>query len=60
MAFEDGSDIITASIGSMGGWSEEAWSVVASRIVDVSTPRSQPPGHVPREEIWMKEPTQTD
>lgn len=46
MAFEDGSDIITASIGSSGGWSEEAWSVVASRIVNVSAPRSQLPGHM--------------
>lgn len=36
MAFEDGSDVITASIGGFGGWSEVPWSVVVSRIVDVS------------------------
>lgn len=36
MAFEDGSDIITASIGGAGGWSENPWSVVVSRIVSVS------------------------
>lgn len=36
MAFEDGSDIITASIGGNIGWSEVPWSVAVSRIVDVS------------------------
>lgn len=36
MAFEDGSDIITASIGGQIGWSEVPWSVAVSRIVDVS------------------------
>ncbi|KAM6509815.1 hypothetical protein FALCPG4_017457 [Fusarium falciforme] len=33
-AYDDGADVITASIGSLGGWSENAWAVVASRIVD--------------------------
>lgn len=37
MAFEDGSDIITASIGGMVGWSEVPWSVAVSRIVAVSS-----------------------
>ncbi|KAJ4327381.1 hypothetical protein N0V84_002152 [Fusarium piperis] len=33
-AYDDGADVITASIGNLGGWSENAWAVVASRIVD--------------------------
>ncbi|KAI8654133.1 hypothetical protein LRP88_01834 [Fusarium phalaenopsidis] len=33
-AYDDGADVITASIGGLGGWSENAWAVVASRIVD--------------------------
>ncbi|KAJ6446342.1 subtilisin [Purpureocillium lavendulum] len=37
-AFEDGADIITASIGEPGGWSEHPWGVVASHIVDQGVP----------------------
>ncbi|OLN97165.1 Subtilisin DY [Colletotrichum chlorophyti] len=33
-AYNDGVDIITASIGGSNGWAEEAWAVVASRIVE--------------------------
>ncbi|WYZ37882.1 hypothetical protein EsH8_II_001388 [Colletotrichum jinshuiense] len=33
-AFEDGVDIITASVGSVGGWSDNAWALVADRIVE--------------------------
>ncbi|OLN87538.1 Minor extracellular protease vpr 7 [Colletotrichum chlorophyti] len=33
-AYTDGVDIITASIGSLGGWSTNAWAEVASRLVD--------------------------
>ncbi|KAF9876593.1 hypothetical protein CkaCkLH20_06001 [Colletotrichum karsti] len=33
-AYNDGVDIITSSIGGAGGWSEESWAVVASRIVE--------------------------
>ncbi|KAL1857687.1 hypothetical protein Daus18300_010207 [Diaporthe australafricana] len=33
-AYTDGVDIITASIGSPGGWSTGAWAEVASRLVD--------------------------
>ena len=33
-AFEDGADIITASIVGAAGWSEEPWAVVAQRIVE--------------------------
>lgn len=35
-AFDDGSDVITASIGSLVGWSEAPWGKVVSRIVKVS------------------------
>ncbi|CAN8097841.1 unnamed protein product [Discula destructiva] len=38
MAFEQGSDIITASIGGQIGWSEVPWSVAVSRIVDAGVP----------------------
>ncbi|EFQ35996.1 subtilase [Colletotrichum graminicola] len=37
-AFEDGSDIITGSVGSYNGWAEEAFSVAVSRIVDAGVP----------------------
>ncbi|TID06721.1 Subtilisin DY [Colletotrichum higginsianum] len=37
-AFEDGSDIITGSIGSPNGWAGEAFSVAVSRIVDAGVP----------------------
>ncbi|KAK5989663.1 Minor extracellular protease Vpr-like protein [Cladobotryum mycophilum] len=37
-AFEDGSNIITASIGGPSGWSEEPWAVVVSRIVQAGVP----------------------
>lgn len=37
-AYEDGSDIITASIGGIGGWNEAPWSSVVSRIVDNGVP----------------------
>ncbi|KDN67978.1 putative subtilase [Colletotrichum sublineola] len=31
-AYDDGMDVITASVGSRGGFAENAWAVVASRI----------------------------
>jgi subtilisin family serine protease len=37
-AYEDGADIITASIGGASGWTEDAWAVAVSRIVDAGTP----------------------
>lgn len=37
-AFEDGSNIITASIGGASGWSEDPWAVVVSRIVESGVP----------------------
>ncbi|KAK7756768.1 hypothetical protein SLS62_001211 [Diatrype stigma] len=33
-AYEDGVDIITSSIGGAGGWSDDAWAEVASRIAE--------------------------
>ncbi|KAM0436627.1 hypothetical protein ACHAPT_002335 [Fusarium lateritium] len=37
-AFEDGADIISASIGGPAGWSEDPWAVTVSRIVDQGVP----------------------
>jgi len=37
-AFEDGSDIITASIGGASGWTEDPWAVAVQRIVEAGTP----------------------
>ncbi len=37
-AFEAGADIITSSVGGSSGWSEEAWSVAAARIVENGVP----------------------
>ncbi|KAK1964913.1 subtilase [Colletotrichum sublineola] len=33
-AYDDGVDIITCSIGGTSGWAEEAWALVASRLVE--------------------------
>ena len=38
MAYQDGANIITASIGGASGWSEDPWAVVVSRIVDKGVP----------------------
>ncbi|KAK0726701.1 peptidase S8/S53 domain-containing protein [Lasiosphaeria miniovina] len=38
MAYEAGSDIITASIGGASGWSEDPWATVVSRIVAKGVP----------------------
>lgn len=37
-AFDDGSDVITASIGSSSGWSERPSAVAAQRIVEAGVP----------------------
>ncbi|ROV99042.1 hypothetical protein VMCG_06618 [Cytospora schulzeri] len=37
-AYEDGADIITASLGRPSGWKEEPWSVAVSRIVENGVP----------------------
>ncbi|KAH8844574.1 hypothetical protein MCOR27_004266 [Pyricularia oryzae] len=33
-AYQDGADVITASIGGLNGWSNNAWALVASRLVE--------------------------
>lgn len=38
MAYEDGADIITASIGTWSGWAEEPLGVAVSRIVERGVP----------------------
>ncbi|KXJ87151.1 peptidase S8/S53 domain-containing protein, partial [Microdochium bolleyi] len=38
MAYEAGSTIISASVGHDGGWPDDAWSLVAQRIVDAGVP----------------------
>ena len=45
MAYEDGSDIITSSIGGDGGWSEGPWSSAVSRIVDNGVPCTMAAGN---------------
>lgn len=37
-AYEDGSDIISSSIGGISGWSENPWSSAVQRIVDKGVP----------------------
>ncbi|EFQ32840.1 subtilase [Colletotrichum graminicola M1.001] len=37
-AFEEGSNIITASIGGPSGWTDEPWAATVSRIVDAGVP----------------------
>ncbi|KAK2057856.1 subtilase [Colletotrichum caudatum] len=37
-AFDDGSQIITASIGGPSGWTAEPWAAAVSRIVDAGVP----------------------
>ncbi|KAI1763358.1 subtilisin-like protein [Hypoxylon sp. FL1150] len=37
-AYEDGSDIITSSIGGPSGWSEDPWAVAVQRIVETGVP----------------------
>ncbi|KAL2270598.1 hypothetical protein VTJ83DRAFT_2782 [Remersonia thermophila] len=38
MAYEAGSDIITASIGGPSGWAEDPWAAVVTRIVENGVP----------------------
>lgn len=37
-AYEDGAQVITASIGGPSGWAEEPWAVAVSRIVNAGVP----------------------
>ncbi|KAI9741556.1 MAG: hypothetical protein M1818_004362 [Claussenomyces sp. TS43310] len=45
MAFEDGADVITASISGYSGWGEDPWAVAVSRIVAAGTPCSLAAGN---------------
>ncbi|TLS31204.1 hypothetical protein PpBr36_02178 [Pyricularia pennisetigena] len=38
MAYQDGADLITASIGGSSGWPEQAWAVAVTRIVEKGVP----------------------
>lgn len=53
MAFEDGADIITASIGGPGGWSEEPWSSAVGRIVENGVPCTLAAGNSGPEGMWL-------
>ncbi|KKA28625.1 hypothetical protein TD95_005131, partial [Thielaviopsis punctulata] len=44
-AYEDGADIISASIGGDSGWPEDPWSVAAARIVEAGTPITMAAGN---------------
>lgn len=35
MAFDDGADVITISIGGIDGWSDGPWAMIASKMVDL-------------------------
>lgn len=37
-AYEDGSDIITASVSGSSGWTEDPWAVTVQRIVEAGVP----------------------
>lgn len=52
MAYEDGADIITASIGGPGGWSESPWSSVVGRIVENGVPCTLAAGNSGRLGMW--------
>jgi hypothetical protein len=52
MAYEDGADIITASIGGAGGWSEAPWSAVVGRIVDNGVPCTLAAGNGGYSGMW--------
>lgn len=52
MAYEDGADIITASIGGPGGWSEDPWSSVVGRIVENGVPCTLAAGNSGGEGLW--------
>lgn len=52
-AFEDGADIITASIGGPSGWSEEPWSVAVQRIVEKGVPCTLAAGNEGAAGMWF-------
>lgn len=52
MAYDDGADIITASIGGAGGWSEAPWSAVVGRIVENGVPCTLAAGNGGWDGLW--------
>lgn len=52
-AFEDGADVITASIGGPSGWSEEPWSVAVQRIVEQGVPCTLAAGNEGAAGMWF-------
>ncbi|KAG6107516.1 hypothetical protein E4U13_006917 [Claviceps humidiphila] len=44
-AFEDGANIVSVSIGGAEGWSEDPWSLTASRIVERGVPVTMSAGN---------------
>lgn len=51
-AYEDGADVINASIGGPGGWPEDAWATAASRIADQGVFIAISAGNSGEEGVW--------
>ncbi|KKA26827.1 hypothetical protein TD95_000784 [Thielaviopsis punctulata] len=51
-AYEDGSDIITASIGGPSGWSEDPWAVAVERIIAKGVPCTLAAGNDGADGMW--------
>lgn len=51
-AYEEGADVINASIGGPGGWPEDAWAAAASRIADQGVFIAISAGNSGDEGIW--------
>ncbi|KAF6812064.1 subtilisin-like protease [Colletotrichum sojae] len=52
-AYEDGSDIITASIGGPSGWIDEPWAATVSRIVEAGVPCTVSAGNSGSEGVFF-------
>lgn len=51
-AYEDGADVINASIGGPGGWPEDAWAAAASRIAEQGVFIAISAGNSGNEGVW--------
>lgn len=51
-AYDDGADVINASIGGPGGWPEDAWAAAASRIADQGVFIAISAGNSGDEGVW--------
>lgn len=54
-AYEDGADIISASIGGSPGWSGDPWAVAVSRIVERGVPCILAAGNSGEWGLWLAE-----